>query len=569
MPDNMPLRRGLRLPLSAGVLLAIGAYAWKLRKPFFLSAFMVGVLYTLTVLIAAITHPITGRDITCAISVGILLFSAFSLIPILLHSSIIPKIARFVLYIVYILAYVIIAMIPLLAIGYLVISQGHPVTADIILTLFQTNAGESWAYITSQPVWSWVVMLLLLTFSLALYGWWLIRWPSHAPLYTSKKAIVLFLFGTIVGGVYACNQNDVKKGYYPLAAVHEAHNGLAEYKAYGEAKKMRMMRLQSLTGLHIDEKAKSVYVLVIGESETRDHMHVYGYDRNTTPWLDSMISKPETVLFKNAYSNHTHTVPSLTYALSEKNQYNTKRLEDAYSIIEIAKAAGYDTWWISNQLKYGAYDTPIAEMASTVDHEVWINQHAGKLVKTSYYDEELVHRLPNLPMDKPTLIIVHLMGCHGSYADRYPLEYARFTGKGDAIDSYDNAVAYTDYVLQQIYEKVKTYPNFKGMIFFSDHGEDVEEKKGHEATKFEPVMSRIPFLFIASPAYMQEKSETYSHIQQNSSAYWTNDLAFDFLVDVLGIKGYSTMEPNRDIASDSYDMTKETIRTLHGKRQIE
>lgn len=37
------------------------------------------------------------------------------------------------------------------------------------------------------------------------------------------------------------------------------------------------------------------------------------------------------------------------------------RLEDAYSIIEIAKAAGYDTWWISNQLKYGAYDTPIAE----------------------------------------------------------------------------------------------------------------------------------------------------------------------------------------------------------------
>lgn len=79
-----------------------------------------------------------------------------------------------------------------------------------------------------------------------------------------------------------------------------------------------MMRLQALSGLHIDEKDKGIYILVIGESETRDHMHAYGYSRETTPWLDSMVSKSGTILFQHAYSNHTHTVPALTYALSEK-----------------------------------------------------------------------------------------------------------------------------------------------------------------------------------------------------------------------------------------------------------
>jgi glucan phosphoethanolaminetransferase (alkaline phosphatase superfamily) len=134
------------------------------------------------------------------------------------------------------------------------------------------------------------------------------------------------------------------------------------------------------------------------------------------PWFRNR----ELYYFSMRISNHTHTVPALTYALSEKNQYNTMRLEDAYSIIEIAKAAGYDTWWISNQLKYGAYDTPIAEMASTVDHEVWINTHAGKLVKTSYYDEELVNRLPHISDNTPALLsyilwdvmVITLIGIH-------------------------------------------------------------------------------------------------------------------------------------------------------------
>ncbi|UQT40963.1 hypothetical protein M5E89_02415 [Acidaminococcus intestini] len=59
--------------------------------------------------------------------------------------------------------------------------------------------------------------------------------------------------------------------------------------------------------------------------------------------------------------------------MSEKNQYNHIPLEEAYSIIDLAKAAGYDTYWISNQAGFSASDTPITIISSTAAHHTWIN----------------------------------------------------------------------------------------------------------------------------------------------------------------------------------------------------
>lgn len=84
------------------------------------------------------------------------------------------------------------------------------------------------------------------------------------------------------------------------------------------------------------------------------------------------------LLFDNAYSCHSHTVPVLTYALTAKNQYNTLPLEQAASIIEIAQAADFHTVWISNQVKYGAWDTPVSVIADQSQTQYWLNGHLGE-----------------------------------------------------------------------------------------------------------------------------------------------------------------------------------------------
>ena len=130
--------------------------------------------------------------------------------------------------------------------------------------------------------------------------------------------------------------------------MDETENVLQEYQKYGQAKAVRQVRLKSLQNLRVSSSG-GIFVLVIGESENRDHMQAYGYDRPDTPWLSQQAGKADTILFTHAYSNHSLTVPVLTYALSEKNQYNDIPLEDACSLMEVAKAAGYDTFWLSNQ----------------------------------------------------------------------------------------------------------------------------------------------------------------------------------------------------------------------------
>ncbi len=82
--------------------------------------------------------------------------------------------------------------------------------------------------------------------------------------------------------------------------------------------------------------------------------------------------------------------PVLTYALTAKNQYNTLPLEQAASIIEIAQAADFHTVWISNQVKYGAWDTPVSVIADQSQTQYWLNGHLGETTQTTHFDLSLV-----------------------------------------------------------------------------------------------------------------------------------------------------------------------------------
>ncbi|MCB7242535.1 phosphoethanolamine transferase CptA, partial [Bacteroides thetaiotaomicron] len=76
---------------------------------------------------------------------------------------------------------------------------------------------------------------------------------------------------------------------------------LKAYEQYKIMKEIRLNRLSALPPLSIDSQARGTYVLVIGESASRDHMHVYGYDRQTTPWMDKMAGCKGTTIFSYPY----------------------------------------------------------------------------------------------------------------------------------------------------------------------------------------------------------------------------------------------------------------------------
>jgi heptose-I-phosphate ethanolaminephosphotransferase len=349
--------------------------------------------------------------------------------------------------------------------------------------------------------------------------------------------------------------------------ILETKKELENYKVYGQQAKERERKL-SETDIRLTQKEPGIYLLIIGESETRDHMSVYGYSHKTTPWLEAEMRKSGTLLFQNAYSNHTHTVPALTYALTEKNQYNAMKLADAFSVIEIAKAAGYKTYWISNQQRWGVYETPVTQIIISADKQFWCNHGSEENYQTSYYDGDIARYIPDLTDVPHALVVVHLMGCHGSYKDRYPPEYAMETSEDEQVKTYDGAVHYNDTALRVLIEAMSRYSQFKGWLYFSDHGEDPDTHSGHEASRFTWRKARIPLVMHFSDGFISENPEIFETLSSHREKYWTNDLLYDLMLTILGIENAPHREERFDLASPSYDRTKENAMTLHGKKRI-
>lgn len=554
----------LKSALCASLVLQLWDFDRKAIKAFILFS----VLYVAAACIKLpVNMPLNSNEIVDAFSFAILICAAVLLLLRGLHLIKNLYLKRFFL-VLFDVVLVAALLLPVACIGYYLLS-GSVLTTTIVLTLFQTNPSEAAAYIKDRGVILWCGGL---AFAFLLIGV-MVYYINQIRLAEKKSRIIVLCVLAVISIVLGGKVGSGIVDHVQIITVFKETRGvLKEYKEYGKAKEMRMEKLKQLAGLSVQPGQGGLYVLVIGESETRDHMHAYGYKKENTPWLSAAIQKENAVLFRNAYSNHTHTVPVLTYALSGKNQYNSISLSKAYSIMEVAKAAGYKTFWISNQVKFGAWDTPTAAMASTADYEIWLNGNVGKSNETQFYDEEIVTKIDEIKLknDENIFLVCHLMGCHGSYADRYPAKFEKYEAvePSKKVSEYDNCVYYNDYVLGKIYEKVSKQRNFKAMVYFSDHGEEPDEDKGHEASKFTWRMARIPFAMFFSESFIAKSNSVYQTLRKNKDRYWTNDLLFNVLINMLGIRNAPDYSAKMDIGSDQYDMDKKQLKTLHGQKKI-
>jgi len=457
-------------------------------------------------------------------------------------------------------------LLPLCSLGYFLMS-GRLLSAPIMLTLFQTNLAEAAAYIKSQNA---VKTCTAGLFCVAVCYLFMKLTPSLQIHGSRKKLMTCVLLAFLCGyktfhEIRDCNM---------LNAFIQMRDVLSEYKAYKQGSRQRQQHILNLTGTRVSPERGGLYVLVIGESETRDHMHTYGYRKSTTPWLDEAIADKRFILFAQAYSNHVHTVPALTFALTAKNQYNAIKLKNAPSITEVAKVAGYTVYWLSNQLQYGGWDIPVAIISSTADHHVWINENTGEAAKTMFYDEKLVEEFENLAISpvNNALVVIHLMGNHMSYEERYPPAFEKFPppfkNPMRSVTQYDNSVYYVDHVLSKIVSVARKHSNFKCLVYMSDHGEEIDMGYGHESSKFTWQMAHIPLFIAYSDSFEEDAPEICAVLRDNRNRPWTNDLLYDLLVHVMGMTNAPSYQSEYDLSSPSYSMSADGLRTLHGHKAI-
>lgn len=307
------------------------------------------------------------------------------------------------------------------------------------------------------------------------------------------------------------------------------------------------------------QDSAEVYVLVIGETSRADNWQLAGYDRPTNPRLSrrSGITFFDKVLSE---SNTTHkSVPLLMSHISSEEFGDS--LTRVKGIIDAFKEAGFRTAWISNQQHNGSYIDFFGEQADSVHFLV----DDGRL----HPDTDVVPVLRQFLNDnsgQPTFIAIHTYGSHFVYRDRYPRAEAFFTPENQSqaensnrdqlINAYDNTIRYTDIVLDSIIGAVEATGRPAGLLYLSDHGEDIfDDSRGrflHASPNPTYWQIHIPLLVWTSDEFrsrypeLQRRLEEHRHLNISSGRS-----VFHTLADMAGLT-MPMLDRSSSLVSESF-----------------
>lgn len=329
-------------------------------------------------------------------------------------------------------------------------------------------------------------------------------------------------------------------------------------------------------------------VMVIGESSRYDRWSLNGYKRETNPLLKreaNLVSLSDVI---TAVSATRLSVPVL---VSRKPA--TQSLQAGFaekSFLTAFKEAGFKTWWISNQMSFGQFDTPISVFAKEADVTQFLN--LGGFTNNSSYDGILLHPLKAAianPAQKK-LIVLHTLGNHWNYSHRYPkgfdkwqpslygIEKPAYTDmamKPQLNNSYDNSILYTDWFLAQVIDMLKASKQLASMMYIADHGQTLYDGScnlafhGHN-TQFE---FHVPALVWYSDLYRATHPAKINQLLRNKRMKLSTENIFHSLLDMADIR-YDTerlewsflskkFKPHKRYV-DSYGWTDYDNATLKG-----
>lgn len=305
-----------------------------------------------------------------------------------------------------------------------------------------------------------------------------------------------------------------------------------------------------------DANKEEIYVLVIGETSRAINWELFGYDRPTNPRLsqrNNLITFPRAI----SQSNTTHKcVPMM---LTHTTPLSFDSIMYRKSIIAAFNEVGYNTAVFSNQAKNHSYTQYFSEEADEVEY----------LEGEEHYDHNLVGRLRNnlaKNKGKKHFIILHTYGSHFNYNERYPEDMSYFKPddasqanvrhRSELLNAYDNAIRYTDAVIDDIITELDSTGAKAVLIYTSDHGEDIFDDDRERFLHASPVPTyyqlHVPMLVWTSEEYDEAYPEIRNQMIANKDLYIAPSQAiFHTILQVSGI-ATSYLDNAQSVASSEY-----------------
>lgn len=359
---------------------------------------------------------------------------------------------------------------------------------EMMVNIFETTPAEATSYLNLKLI-IWIGLsgflpALLLTVTH-------IEYKPFFREFFSKLAMMIICLG-IIGGIAALYykdyasiarnnpkmQKDIVPTYFIGSTVKYIKNTYFKktlpYQEIGtDAKRITN-----------EEHERYLFVYLVGETARSQNYQLNGYERETNAYtskIDNVVS------FKNATSCGTATAVSLPcmFSMMSKDDYSRDKFDSQDNLVDILRRTGYHQVWLDNNTGCKGICKHIENHAITDMTE--LNCHKEECTDAVFLD--ILDKTIQSFNGEDGVIYLHLIGSHGpTYYQRYPRDHAKFLPDCQTSDlqncsaeeirnSYDNSILFTDYVMANIINKLKTYnKNYKtGVVYMSDHGESLGE----------------------------------------------------------------------------------------------
>lgn len=298
-------------------------------------------------------------------------------------------------------------------------------------------------------------------------------------------------------------------------------------------------------------------VFVLGETARAANFSLGGYARNTNP----LLQQKEIYYFGKVSACGTATATAVPCLFSElpRSEFELSAAARRDSVLDIIQRAGVAVQWIDNQ-------SGCKGVCARVPTREAREYHPQSCTDGECLDEALLHALDaNLPgLNQDSLIVLHAMGSHGpSYYRRVPAEYESFrpvcaterieTCTDDQIiNTYDNSIVYTDYVLAGLIDRLAARQDQMDavLLYVSDHGESLGENglylHGHPYMIAPDVQKDVPLLLWLSSGAKHRLQLDESCLRAQVTQEFSHDHVSHTLLGLAGVQT-SVYRPGLDM----------------------
>lgn len=439
--------------------------------------------------------------------------------------------------------------------AYAVDTLGVWITSDQIQNLMQTNFAEA------RDTWSWRLLIWMVGMVLVPIIVILMTKIKSEPVIRQlfKKLIASVTSLALVGGllfIFYVDFAAIFRENRDIKGMISPQNMIASTVSYYKKKSPK----QNLPLVKYGEDAQraqvakglpKLMVLVVGETARAENFSLNGYAKETNPKL----AKQNIINFSQVSSCGTATAVSVPCMFSgmQREDYDEQLASHREGLLDIAKRAGYQVTWIDNNSGCkGACDRVEQFKIPEPIQQKWCKD--GECLDDILIDS-LKAYIATIPKDdtQPRLIVLHQMGSHGpAYYKRIPPAFRVFKPTCDTnaiqgctqealINSYDNTLLYTDYVLDSLIETLKNTSQYQtGLWYLSDHGESTGESgmylHGAPYAIAPTQQTHVPMLMWFSTAWQQQAHKQMSCLAKQTKNKLSQDNLFPTLLSLLDVK---------------------------------